>query len=109
MNQRVKNGGLIYNLLTTVVEFDATAVPIYDFPAGGDMADNQNSTIEFRRTMFDFLEQENALKPTACGTRGTPPLCDCQSGVPTMVTIDCQFLYVRPTIPHQCYWRTFCC
>jgi hypothetical protein len=101
----MKNRAYMYNLRMSVVEFDVTAVSTYKFPASGDVTDNKNSIIEFRR----FTEQQEARKPTACGTRGTPQLCDCQGGVPTMVTIDCQFLYVRPTIPHQRYWRTFCC
>jgi hypothetical protein len=84
--------GYIHNLLTSVVEFDAMAVPIYKFPAGGDLADNQNSIVEFRRTMFDLLEKEEARKPTACGTRGTPPLCDCRSAASTVTIVDCQFL-----------------
>jgi hypothetical protein len=81
-----------HNLLTTVVEFDPTVVVKFVSGTGSQGDDRPSSTDR------QFLAMAEAQQPTACGARGTAPLCGCRSGIPTTVSIvDCQFMHVNST------------
>jgi hypothetical protein len=84
----------VHSLLSTVVEFNLENNFGHELRGTGSLMDNLEQAIQFGDEMAALLEKEKAKAPTACGTRGTAPMCDCRSTSLAVTAVNCNFLCV---------------